>query len=107
MKMIRAIVRPEKSRDVIDALSEKGHNSVTEIDVYGRGKQKGITIGSVRYDELPKIMLMIVIEDEDEDDVIKTILDAAKTGEGNMGDGRIFVIPVESAYTISTREEGV
>lgn len=107
MKMIRAIVRPEKSRDVIDALSEKGFNSVTEIDVYGRGKQKGITIGTVKYDELPKIMLLIIVDDEDEKTVVDTILESAKTGEGTMGDGRIFVIPVESAYTISTREEGI
>lgn len=107
MKMIRAIVRPEKSRDVIDALSEKGFNSVTEIDVYGRGKQKGITIGTVKYDELPKIMLLIIVDDEDEKKVVDTILESAKTGEGTMGDGRIFVIPVESAYTISTREEGI
>ncbi len=107
MKMIRAIVRPEKSRDVIDALSDRGFNSVTEIDVYGRGKQKGITIGSIKYDELPKIMLLIIVEDEDEKTVVDTILENAKTGEGTMGDGRIFVIPVESAYTISTREEGI
>ncbi len=107
MKMIRAIVRPEKSRYVIDALSDKGFNSVTEIDVYGRGKQKGITIGSVKYDELPKIMLLIIVEDEDEKIVIDTILNSAKTGDGTMGDGRIFVIPVESAYTISTRETGI
>lgn len=107
MKMIRAIVRPEKSRDVIDALSEKGFNSVTEIDVYGRGKQKGITIGSIKYDELPKIMLLIIVEDSDERVVVDTILNSAKTGEGTMGDGRIFVIPVESAYTISSREEGL
>ncbi|MCQ2465222.1 MAG: P-II family nitrogen regulator [Oscillospiraceae bacterium] len=107
MKMIRAIVRPEKSRDVIDALSDKGFNSVTEIDVYGRGKQKGITIGTVKYDELPKIMLLIIVDDEDEKTVVETILENARTGEGTMGDGRIFVIPVESAYTISTREEGI
>ena len=107
MKMIRAIVRTEKSRDVIDALSDKGFNSVTEIDVYGRGKQKGITICAVKYDELPKIMLLIIVDDEDEKTVIDTILENAKTGEGTMGDGRIFVIPVESAYTISTREEGI
>lgn len=107
MKMIRAIVRPEKSRDVIDALSEKGFNSVTEIDVYGRGKQKGITIGSIKYDELPKIMLLIIVEDIDEKAVVDTILDSAKTGDGTMGDGRIFVIPVESAYTISSREAGL
>lgn len=107
MKMVRAIIRPEKSREVIDALSEQGFNSVTEIDVYGRGKQKGIMIGSVRYDELPKIMLLLIIEDENEDKVCNIIMDKAKTNGGTMGDGRIFIIPVEKAYTISSRKSGV
>ena len=107
MKMIRAIVRPEKSREVIDALSEQGFCSVTEIDVYGRGKQKGILIGAVRYDELPKIMLLMIVEDKDEDKVCEIIIDSAKTNGGTMGDGRIFVLPVEKAYTISSRKEGV
>ena len=107
MKMVRAIIRPEKSREVIDALSEQGFNSVTEIDVYGRGKQKGIMIGSVRYDELPKIMLLLIIEDEDEKNVCQIIMDNAKTNGGTMGDGRIFIIPVEKAYTISSRKAGV
>ena len=57
MKMVRAIIRPEKTKEVRDALEEKGFVAVTEMDVYGRGKQKGITIGSVKYDELPKTML--------------------------------------------------
>ncbi len=107
MKMIRAIIRPEKSRTVIDALSDAGYNSVTEVDVYGRGKQKGITIGEVKYDELPKIMLLIVIEDEQETEVADIIMSTAKTGAGNMGDGRIFVIPVEKAYTISSGQTGL
>ena len=50
MKMIRAVIRPEKTREVLDALEEQGFVSVTEMDVYGSGKQKGITIGSVNYD---------------------------------------------------------
>lgn len=107
MKMIRAIIRPEKSRTVIDALSDEGYNSVTEVDVYGRGKQKGITIGAVKYDELPKIMLLIVIEDEDESRVVDIIMSSARTGTGTMGDGRIFVLPVEKAYTISSRQTGL
>jgi nitrogen regulatory protein PII 1 len=107
MKMIRAIIRPEKSRTVIDALSDEGYNSVTEVDVYGRGKQKGITIGAVKYDELPKIMLLIVIEDEDESRVVDIIMSSARTGTGTMGDGRIFVLPVEKAYTISSKQSGL
>ena len=107
MKMVRAIIRPEKNKEVRDALEEKGFVAVTEMDVYGRGKQKGITIGSVKYDELPKTMLFLIIEDEDEDAVCGTILQTAKTGDGNIGDGRIFVLPVEKAYTISSGMEGL
>lgn len=107
MKMVRAIIRPEKTKDVLDALKEKGIVSVTEMDVYGRGKQKGIRIGGVIYDELPKTMLIIVVEDSETDMVCQIILEAAKTNGGSIGDGRIFVLPVEQAYTISTGEMGM
>ena len=107
MKMVRAIIRPEKTRDVLEALEKEGFVSVTEMDVYGRGKQKGITIGSVKYDELPKTMLFMVIEDEDEEQVCEIVMKAAKTGEGTIGDGRIFVLPVEKAYTISSAKIGL
>ncbi len=106
--MIRAIVRPEKSALVLAALSEKGFHAATEMDVYGRGKQKGITIGSVFYEELPKSLILVVIEDEDEKAVVDIIMDTARTGEqGNIGDGRIFVLPVTAAYTISSRTKGL
>lgn len=108
MLMIRAIVRPEKSALVLAALSEKGFHAATEMDVYGRGKQKGITIGSVFYEELPKSLILVVIEDEDEKAVVDIIMDTARTGEqGNIGDGRIFVLPVTAAYTISSRTKGL
>lgn len=107
MKMIRAIIRPEKTKGVLDALEKEGFVSVTEMDVYGRGKQKGITIGSVKYDELPKTMLFMIVEDEDEQQVCNIVMEAAKTGSGNIGDGRIFVLPVEKAYTISSAKEGL
>lgn len=107
MKMVRAIIRPEKAREVMDALEQAGFPSVTEMDVYGRGKQKGIKIGSVTYDELPKTMLFLIVEDKDAESVCKIILENAKTNGGSIGDGRIFVLPVEEAYTISTGEPGV
>ncbi|MBQ4362742.1 MAG: P-II family nitrogen regulator [Oscillospiraceae bacterium] len=107
MKMVRAIIRPEMVKNVMDALEEKGFISVTEMDVYGRGKQNGITIGSVKYDELPKTMLFMIIEDKDCDTVCRTILDTAKTNGGTIGDGRIFVLPVEQSYTISSGKAGV
>lgn len=101
--MIRAIVRPEKSADVMKALLEAGYPAVTKVDVFGRGKQRGLKIGNVHYDELPKELLMIVVEDQDKDEVVRTVLDSARTGtEGAYGDGKIFVSPVEEVYTVST-----
>jgi nitrogen regulatory protein PII 1 len=77
------------------------------MDVYGRGKQKGITVGEVHYDEIPKEMLMIVCNNEDKDDIIRVIMRYARTGNGTFGDGRIFVSPVEEAYTVSTGKKGL
>ncbi|RJX21678.1 MAG: P-II family nitrogen regulator [Ammonifex sp.] len=105
MKMIRAIVRPEKTEDVVDALSEAGYVALTKTDVVGRGKQKGIQVGSVYYDELPKVMLMLVTGDENVEEVIGIISRAAYTG--NFGDGKIFVSPVEEAYTVRTGSQGL
>lgn len=100
---IRAIVRPEKANDVMQALLNSGFPAVTKIDVYGRGKQRGLKIGNVHYDELPKELLIFVVPDEDKDTVIRIILDSARTGtEGAYGDGKIFVTPVEEIYTVST-----
>lgn len=102
MQMIRAIVRPEKIGPVMKAMFEAGYVAVTRIPVVGRGKQRGIKIGDITYDELPKELLIIVVQDEDKDFAIKTIMEAARTGEkGAYGDGKIFVMPVEEAYTIS------
>ena len=74
----------------------------------GRGKQKGIKIGEVVYDELPKEMLINVIKDEDKDLVLKIIMEKARTGEeGSFGDGKIFLLPVEEVYTVRTGESGL
>ena len=103
MIMVRAIVRPEKSDDVLAALMDAGFPAVTKYSVAGRGKQRGIKIGEVTYDELPKEMLMTVIRAEDQDFVVKTIMEAARSGKkGAFGDGKIFVSEVECAYTISS-----
>ncbi|MGC9504221.1 P-II family nitrogen regulator [Baaleninema sp.] len=101
--MIRAIVRPEKTTDVLQALLEAGYPAVTKIDVFGRGKQRGLKIGNVQYDELPKELLIIVVPETDKDLVVRVVLESARTGtEGAYGDGKIFVSPVEDVYTIST-----
>jgi nitrogen regulatory protein PII 1 len=100
--MVRAIVRPEKVDEVLAGLMYAGFPSVTRIDVFGRGKQRGLKAGDVTYDELPKTLLLTVIEDKDKDFVIETILQAARTGnKGNFGDGKIFISPVDEAYTVS------
>jgi len=105
MKMIRAIVRPEKADTVVEALAKEGFVALTKIDVVGRGKQKGLDIGSIHYDELPKTMLMIVTQDENVDEIIEIIMENAHTG--HFGDGKIFVSPVDQAYTIRTGEKGL
>jgi len=108
MYMIRSIIRPERVNAVLSALLEAGFPQVTKMDVFGRGKQKGIRLGSVEYDELPKEMILIAVRDEDKDDVIKIIMDNARTGEkGAFGDGKIFVATVETVYTVSNGKEGL
>ncbi len=100
--MIRAIVRPEKSSVVMKALFESGFVAITKVPVVGRGKQRGLKVGDITYDELPKELLITVVKDEDKDFAVNTILESAKTGEkGAFGDGKIFVCPIEEAYTIS------
>lgn len=108
MYMVRAIIRPEKVNFVLSELLDAGFPEVTKMDVYGRGKQKGIKVGDIYYDELPKEMILVAVKDEDKDDVVKIIMRTAKTGEkGAFGDGKIFVAPIETAYTVSSGKEGL
>lgn len=103
LTMIRAIIRPEKADAVLAALMDAGFPAVTKYSVAGRGKQRGIKIGEVTYDEIPKTMLMSVVKEEDKDFVIKTIMNTARSGaKGAFGDGKIFLSEVECAYTISS-----
>jgi nitrogen regulatory protein PII 1 len=103
MILVRAIIRPEKVDAVLTALKDAGFPAVTRLSVVGRGKQRGIKIGDITYDELPKEMLMIVTKDQDKEYLLKVILNTARTGEkGAFGDGKIFVSPVEAMYTISS-----
>lgn len=105
MKMIRAIVRPEKTEVVAEALAQAGMPSLTKMHVFGRGRTKGIRIGDVVYDEFPKTLLLMVVEDEKVDEAITVILESAKTG--TMGDGKVFVTEVEEAYTVSKGTKGL
>lgn len=104
IKMIWAVIRPEVVDRIVKALMAKGFSAMTRFDVYGRGKQMGIEVASENYD-MPKTMLMLVVESERVNDAVKTIEDHARTG--CIGDGRIFVAPIEQAYTIRTGEQGL
>ena len=106
--MVQAVVRPEKVYGVMKALLQAGFPAVTKVDVFGRGKQRGLKVGEITYDELPKEQLMIVVKEKDASLVVDTIVAAARThGKGAFGDGKIFVLPVEESYTISagTKDE--
>ncbi len=100
MKMVRAIVRPEKEASVASALAKANFPAMTKWDVLGRGKQQGVQVGGQLYDELAKSMVMIVVEDNQVESVLSAIQEAAFTN--NPGDGKIFVTEVESAYTVRT-----
>ncbi len=102
MLLIRAIVRPEKSPVVLKALFEAGFPAVTKMAVFVRGKQRGLKVGNITYDELPKELLLIAIKDADKDFVVNTIIEAARTDEkGAFGDGKIFITPILETYTVS------
>ncbi len=105
MKMLKAIVRPEIADTIADALSEAGFSSMTKINAFGRGKQNGIMMGSIHYDELPKTILMLVVEDNSVNEILKIIKYKAYTG--NFGDGKIFITPVERVMTVRTGEAGL
>lgn len=105
MKMIRAIVRPEKEEAVVKSLEAAGFPSITKFDVLGRGKQKGLQIANAVYDELAKSFLLLVVEDGQIPKAVEAIHAVARTG--NFGDGKIFITHVEAAYTIRTGKEGL
>lgn len=105
MQLIRAIIRPEKVDEVVDSLDAKGFSAFTKIDVFGRGKQKGIQIGPTVYDELAKVMVMIAADDEDTEEIVRIIEDGARTG--SFGDGKIFISSIDEAYTIRTGDAGL
>lgn len=106
MKMIKAVIRPEKVSCVLFALGEQGYNSVTRISILGRGKQRGLKVGDAYYDEIPKELLCLVVEDSQCDGVVSILMETAKSGPaGAYGDGKIFISTVERAFTISSGRE--
>lgn len=107
MKKIEAIIKPFKLDDVREALSEVGITGMTATEVRGFGRQKGHTelYRGAEYvvDFLPKIKIEVVVNDEQVERCVEVIVQAARTGK--IGDGKIFVLPVERVVRIRTGEE--
>lgn len=107
MKMIKAIIRPERLDFVRKALEDKAIFGMTVVPVEGRGDQKGISLqyrgGKITVDFISKVQVEIVVKDNDVDIAIQAVIDGAKTGK--IGDGRIFVLPVERTIKVRTGEE--
>ena len=107
MKKIEAIIKPFKLDDVKEALFEIGISGITVSEVKGHGRQQGHTelYRGAEYvvDFLPKVKIEIVVKEEEVEKVIKTIMENARTGK--IGDGKIFVMPVEKVIRIRTGEE--
>jgi nitrogen regulatory protein PII len=109
MKLIKAIVRPNKVDDVKEALTKLSISGMTVTEVRGHGKQKGHTAiyrgKEYNVSLLPKMEIEVVVQDAVVDEAIGAIIQAARTGE--IGDGRVFVIPVDQTYRIRTGERDV
>lgn len=105
MKMLRALIRPEREAEVLRRLEAEDLYAVTKTPVRGRGKQRGIKVGAVSYDELAKLMLILIVPDADLGRAVGAIEAGARTG--HPGDGRIFVQTVREAYNVRTgKREG-
>lgn len=108
MKKIEAIVKPFKLQDVKDALHEVGVQGMTVTEVKGFGRQKGHTEiyrgSEYTVDFMPKVKLEIVLPDSQIDGAVEAIVKAAKTGK--IGDGKVFVLPVQDAIRIRTGDRG-
>ena len=108
MKKIEAFIRPEKFDMTKDALEEQGYAGMSVSEVKGHGRQKGVSEvwrgKRYRVDLLPKIKIELFVADEDLDKIVQTIISVSQTG--SIGDGKIFVSDVSSAYRVRTGEQG-
>lgn len=106
MKLVKAIIKPERFESVKKALEKNGFSGMTITNVNGRGEQKGITLeyrgGRINVDLLPKIQIEMVVNYDRVDLLVDTIAESCRTGK--VGDGRIFVTPVEKVVRIRTGE---
>ena len=109
MKKIEAIIREERLEVIKRALEENSYFGMTVSEVSGRGRQKGISlqwrVGEYRVDLLPKLKIELVVLDEDVSTAVDAIVRNARTGE--IGDGKIFIIPVDNAVRIRTGDTGI
>ena len=108
MKKIEAIIREEKLDAVKEALENYGYLGMTVSEVSGRGRQGGLMlqwrVGEYKVEFLPKVKIEVVVLDEDVAKTLNAITSVSRTGE--IGDGKLFVIPVENAVRVRTGEEG-
>lgn len=108
MKKIEAVIREEQLDAVKQSLEEGGYFGMTVSQVSGRGRQRGLAlqwrVGEYRVDLLPKLKVEVVVLDEDVPRTLNAITKSARTGE--MGDGKIFILPVYDAVRIRTGEQG-
>lgn len=100
MKLIRAIIRTEREEEVLESLEAAGLYGITKVAVVGRGQQQGIQVGTVNYDVLSKLLLLIAVSDQEFSVAIRCIEQAAYTG--HPGDGKIFVQELLELHTIRT-----
>ncbi len=111
MVKIEAVIRPEKVSLVVEALERVGCGGFHLLNVTGRGNQKGIEIfvgrgtSSATRSSLPKTLVVTVVQDRDKDKVIEALIEANRSGEGRIGDGKIFVSPVSEVVRVRTGEK--
>lgn len=103
MRMIKAVIRPEKLYEVMKVLEREGFRGITVIDVVGRGKEGGIQLGERGYEELAKTLVMVAVEDEQANRVVEIIIKHSNTGM--LGDGKIFVCHLDEVWTIRTKSK--
>ncbi|MDQ7037900.1 MAG: P-II family nitrogen regulator [Aquificota bacterium] len=102
MKMVKAVIRPDRAYEVIKALEREGFKALTMWDVVGRGREGGVRVGDTFYDELAKTVIMVAVEEERVERLVRTIVGSARTGA--YGDGKVFVCNLSEVWTIRTGE---
>ena len=108
MKLVMAVIKPHRLDDVKDALRELGVRGMTSVEAQGFGRQRGQTElyrgAEYRVDLVPKVQVEVVVDDSEVDSVVDAIMANARTGK--IGDGKIWVLPVEQIHRIRTEEMG-